>query len=76
MKPVPAEAERELLLTVAKVVRATIDDPTPGADDHFYLEALDAAIKRVERSEVVKPAAKPGGRPDGGMLYPIGDAAS
>lgn len=75
MKPTPAEAEHELLLTMARVFRAYISDPTPRAEDHRDFQAIDEAIKRVEASEA-KPAAIPGGRPDGGMLYPIGDAAS
>ena len=74
MKPTPQEARAELLMILAKAFRSYVTDPTPRADDHVYLEVLDNAIKRVEASESPKPVV--GGRPDGGMLFPIGDAAS
>lgn len=61
MKPTPAEARGELLITLAKAFCQYVRDPTFRADDHLYLEAVEDAIKRVEASEA-KPL--------------VGDAAS
>lgn len=54
-RPDPSTALKELALTTAKALRFHLSDDTRGADDHTIVQELEAAIRKVEVSEVVAP---------------------